>query len=128
MLAATSASACGGSSSSWSKRAVNSPWHIASAAFDAALAARDNAAAVGAVLELDDAIRAWATDPTQSDEMDRARALLRSMIVRLGDAAGRGLADPRAVVGPVVDVALAARAYEKALASGVGVQLPNLAG
>ena len=79
------------------------------AAFDAALAARDNAAAVGAVLELDDAIRAWATDPTQSDEMDRARALLRSMIVRLGDAAGRGLADPRAVVGPVVDVALAAR-------------------
>ena len=79
------------------------------AAFDAALAARDNAAAVAAVLELDDAIRAWATDPTQSDEMDRARALLRSMIVRLGDAAGRGLADPRAVVGPVVDVALAAR-------------------
>jgi cysteinyl-tRNA synthetase len=31
------------------------------------------------------------------------------MIVRLGDAAVGGLADPRTVLGPVVDVALAAR-------------------
>lgn len=79
------------------------------AAFDAALEARDNAAAVAAVLELDDAMHAWATDSLQSDEMDRARALLRSMIARLGDAAGRGLADPRAVVAPLVEVALATR-------------------
>lgn len=79
------------------------------AAFDAAMDARDNAAAVAAVLELDDAMRAWATDSLQSDEMDRARALLRSMIARLGDAAGRGLADPKAVVTPLVEVALAAR-------------------
>ncbi len=79
------------------------------AAFDAAMDARDNAAAVAAVLELDDAMRAWATDSLQSDEMDRARALLRSMIARLGEAAGRGLADPKAVVTPLVEVALAAR-------------------
>ena len=31
------------------------------------------------------------------------------MIVRLGDAAVGGLVDPRTVLGPVVDVALAAR-------------------
>jgi hypothetical protein len=79
------------------------------AEFDAALARRDAAAAATAALDLDEAIVGWSTDTLQSDETDRARALLRSMIVRLGDAAVGGLADPRAVLGPVVDVALAAR-------------------
>jgi hypothetical protein len=75
----------------------------------AALARRDAAAAATAALDLDEAIVGWSTDTLQSDETDRARALLRSMIVRLGDAAVGGLADPRTVLGPVVDVALAAR-------------------
>ena len=79
------------------------------AEFEAALARRDAAAAATAALDLDEAIVGWSTDTLQSDETDRARALLRSMIVRLGDAAVGGLADPRAVLGPVVDVALAAR-------------------
>jgi hypothetical protein len=79
------------------------------AEFDAALARRDAAAAATAALDLDEAIVGWSTDTLQSDETDRARALLRSMIVRLGDAAVGGLADPRTVLGPVVDVALAAR-------------------
>ncbi|MEZ5260883.1 MAG: hypothetical protein R2755_03695 [Acidimicrobiales bacterium] len=45
----------------------------------------------------------------QSDEMDRARAALRAMIVRLGETAVAGLADPRETLGPVVEAALALR-------------------
>lgn len=85
-----------------------------SAAFEVALAARDAVGAVTAVLELDDAITAWSSDTLQSDEMDRARALRRSMIVRLGDSAVRGLADPRAVVAPFVELALEVRTEVRA--------------
>lgn len=84
------------------------------ARFDDAIARRDPADAVAAVLELDDAMQAWSTDTLQSDEMDRARALQRSMIMRLGEAAGRGLNDPREVVRPFVDVALAVRTEVRA--------------
>jgi cysteinyl-tRNA synthetase len=62
------------------------------------------------VLELDDAIAAWAADTFQSDEMDHARVTLRSMIVRLADAARNGLRDPRRVLGPIVEAALVLRA------------------
>jgi cyanophycinase-like exopeptidase len=79
------------------------------ASFDAALAARDAPAAVSAVLELDSAIVEWSRDTLQGDDLDRARAALRSMIVRLGAAANEGVRDPRAVLGPVVEAALAAR-------------------
>jgi cysteinyl-tRNA synthetase len=51
----------------------------------------------------------WGRDTLQGDEMDRARASLRSMIVRLGAAAAGGVRDPRQVLGPVVEAALAAR-------------------
>jgi cyanophycinase-like exopeptidase len=82
----------------------------AGAAFDAAMVDGDADAALAAVLELDDAIAAWTTDTFQSDEMDRARARLRSMIVRLADAARNGLRDPRRVLGPIVEAALVLRA------------------
>jgi hypothetical protein len=82
--------------------------------FDEAIERRDPSDAVAAMLELDDAMQAWSTDTLQSDEMDRARSLLRSMVVRLGEAAGRGLVDPRDVVRPFVDVALAARTEVRA--------------
>ena len=84
------------------------------AAFDAALAQRDAPAAVSAVLDLDEAIVGWSTDTLQSDATTRARALLRSMIVRLGDAAVGGLTDPRSILGPVVDVALNVRTEVRA--------------
>lgn len=84
------------------------------AQFDEAIARRDPTGAVAAVLELDDAMQAWSTDTLQSDEMDRARSLLRSMIVRLGEAAGRGLVDPRDVARPFVEVALAVRTEVRA--------------
>jgi len=79
------------------------------AVFEAALAARDADAAVGAVLELDAAIVGWSRDTLQGDEMSRARTALRSMIVRLGAAASGGVRDPREVLAPVVEAALAAR-------------------
>jgi len=84
------------------------------AEFDAAMEQRDASAAVAAALALDDAMTAWATDSLQSDEMDRARALLRSMVVRLGEASTRGLADPRELLAPVVQVALAVRTEVRA--------------
>ena len=79
------------------------------AAFDQALTARDADGAVAAILQLESAIVEWSRDTLQSDEVDRARAALRSMIVRLGAAATQGLRDIRDVVGPVVEAALAAR-------------------
>ena len=84
------------------------------AAFDDALTRRDAAAAVSAVLDLDDAIVGWSSDTLQSDATTRARALLRSMIVRLGDVAVGGLTDPRSILGPVIDVALNARTEVRA--------------
>jgi len=83
-------------------------------AFNDSLAKRDAPGAARAALELDAAIHAWSADTLQSDEADRARMTLRSMIVKLGDAAQGGLADPRSVVGPYMDVLLALRATVRA--------------
>lgn len=85
-----------------------------SAVFDDAMAQRDASLAVSALLDLDEAIVGWSTDTLQSDATTRARALLRSMIVRLGEAAISGLADPRSILGPVIDVALLARTEVRA--------------
>ena len=78
-------------------------------AFDAAVEARDAEGAVGAVLDLEQALVDWSADTLQSDERDRARAALRRMVVRLGELAEGGVRDPRDVVGPYVEVVLAAR-------------------
>ncbi|MEL6890065.1 MAG: hypothetical protein AAFP84_00595 [Actinomycetota bacterium] len=77
--------------------------------FARAIEARDSHGAVTAVLTLVATIDEWSADTLQSDEMDQARRALRSMIVKLGDAATSGLRDERAVLGPVVEAALAAR-------------------
>lgn len=77
--------------------------------FDTALAARDGRGAVKAVLALDDLLAEWSRDTLQSDHLDRGRAALRAMVVRLGEAAVEGLRDPREVVGPFVDAILDAR-------------------
>jgi hypothetical protein len=72
------------------------------AEFDAALAADDGPGAVRAVLALEEELVAWSRDTLQSDEADRGRAALRSMIVRLGQ--------PMRPVGPFVEALLAQRA------------------
>lgn len=74
--------------------------------FHAALAARDVAGAVAAVLELDDLLEAWRADTLSSDEPDRVRSTLRSMVVRLGEMAVVGARDPRELLQPVVQVIL----------------------
>lgn len=83
-------------------------------AFDAAVAGRDVDGAVRATLELDDTIRAWASDTLGSDVGDRARAALRRMIVRLGELARTGARDPRTVVGPYVEALLVERSAARA--------------
>ena len=76
---------------------------------DAALAARDVDGAVGAVLAIDTQMHDWAADTLDSDEQDRARETLRRYVVRLGDLARNGAADPRDLIAPVVDRMLALR-------------------
>ncbi|MEY3093265.1 MAG: hypothetical protein RIU67_2048 [Actinomycetota bacterium] len=86
----------------------------AEADFDAALADGDSARAVRAALDLETSIRNWSADTLQSDAMDRAHAALRSMIVRLGDAAVKGLADPRDAIAPVMSVLIELRGAVRA--------------
>ncbi|MFZ2033950.1 MAG: hypothetical protein WAW53_09355 [Candidatus Dormiibacterota bacterium] len=80
-----------------------------SGAADQALASRDVDGAVGAVLAIDSQIHEWSADTLDSDEQDRARETLRRYVVRLGDLARNGVADPRDQIGPVVDRILSLR-------------------
>jgi len=81
--------------------------------FDEAMANANADQALGAVLALEEAITAWSADTLQSDEADRARSTLRSMITRLGDAAEKGLGDPTLVRAPLVEALLEIRALAK---------------
>jgi hypothetical protein len=77
--------------------------------FEAAIVARRAADAAEAVLTLDRSILEWSADTLQTDEPDRARAVLYSLIHRLGEAAADGLRDPRERLAPVVDGLIALR-------------------
>lgn len=84
------------------------------AAFEAALAARDLDEAVRSVLSLEDELISWSRDTLQSDELDRGRAALRGMVVRLGQIAQVGARDAADVLGPFVDALLAQREAARA--------------
>jgi hypothetical protein len=79
------------------------------AAFETARGAADVDGMLAAVLRLDELVVTWLHDTLDSDDMDRARSELRGMLVRLGELARTGARDPRSVVGPYVDMALALR-------------------
>ena len=79
----------------------------ADAAFRAALAGADADRAVAAILGLDQVVEDWAADP--SDERDYARSVLRGMVLALGERSRAGLADPRDVLGPYVEMLLTLR-------------------
>jgi hypothetical protein len=79
-------------------------------AFEAALATRRASDAAAAILDLDRTIMEWAADSLQSDAPDRARAVLHSLVHRLGEAAEAGLRDPRELLGPLVEGLIALRA------------------
>ena len=78
--------------------------------FEEALARKDVDGCVGAIIDLEQAIHDWATDMLQSDEADKARRALRSMVVRLGELAQVGAQDPRESIAPLVDAMLRLRA------------------
>jgi cyanophycinase-like exopeptidase len=78
-------------------------------AFEAALARRDVDGCVAAVLGLEEALAAWQADTLQSDDADEARRVLRALVVRLGELAEQGAADPAEAVAPFVEALLAVR-------------------
>ena len=90
-------------------------------AFEAAIAGRKAPEAAEAILNLDRAIAEWAADTLQTDDPDRARAVLHSLVQRLGEAAAGGLRDPRELLAPLVESLItlrgelrAAKAFELA--------------
>jgi cyanophycinase-like exopeptidase len=83
-------------------------------AFATAVAERNVESAVRAILELDDELQAWSRDTLQSDELDRGRAALRSMVVRLGEVAEVGAREPREVIGPFVEAVVGMRSDARA--------------
>ena len=69
-------------------------------AFVAALAARKAGRPRRRSSTLDRTILDWSADTLQTDEPDRARAVLHSLVHRLGEAASVGLRDPKEVLAP----------------------------
>ena len=83
------------------------------AEFEQAAGAQDVAAAVQAALDLEAELQSWAADTLDSDHAERGRALLRSMVVKLGELA-QGARNTREVIGPFVEALLSVRATARA--------------
>jgi hypothetical protein len=71
---------------------------------------RDADAMVGVILELETAISQWEADTDEDQGTEQARALMRSLVSRLGRAARDGLADPKERLRPAIEPLLALRA------------------
>lgn len=82
--------------------------------FDSAMETGDAPRATRAVLELEADIKQWSADTLTGTDGDFARDTLRGMILKLGEAAGSGLADPRHVVSPYVEAILEIRRVVRA--------------
>jgi cyanophycinase-like exopeptidase len=78
--------------------------------FDAAAARRDAPAMIEVILGLETVIAEWDADTDEDQGTGQGRAVLHSLITRLGQAAQAGLADPRDLLRPVVEPLLALRA------------------
>lgn len=76
--------------------------------FAAAVADRDAETMARCVLELEACVHDWSGDTEEDDGAQQARAVLRTLIVRMGRACADGLADPverlRPLVDPLVDL------------------------
>jgi hypothetical protein len=71
---------------------------------------RDPARLAEVILELEAAIKQWGTDTEEDQGTDQARAVLRTLIGRLGQAAQAGLADRlRPAVQPLISLRAALR-------------------
>jgi hypothetical protein len=84
------------------------------AVFAAAYDARDVDGCVAAILDLEQVVVDWSADTDISDDAEHARTVLRRMVLRLGELAGTGAADPRTTVGPFVETLLELRAIARA--------------
>lgn len=82
--------------------------------FEKALVAGDAREATAVVLEVEAVLAAWAGDMTQSDHLERGRSALRTLLVRLGQAAENGVRDPREAIAPYVEALLQARERARA--------------
>jgi hypothetical protein len=82
--------------------------------FAAAIDGRDVETAVRTILCLDSELVAWSRDTLESDEVDRARDILHSMVLALGRLADVGARDPAEVLGPFVQLLLEQRAKARA--------------
>jgi cyanophycinase-like exopeptidase len=91
---------------------------IAAADFEAAVASRSSADATAAVLRLDASLAEWGRDQTSTPErfaaMQSGTTLRQTLIVRLGEFASTGLADPREARQALVDLILTLRASARA--------------
>jgi cyanophycinase-like exopeptidase len=76
------------------------------AAFERALADDDAIGAADAVLAIERTIHEWAADTQQSDEVGRARDLMRRLVVKLARVAQQGLHDHRRLVATPVETLL----------------------
>ena len=90
-------------------RALNDVTTDAEGRFDAATKHRDSATMVAAILDLEAAIEAWSTDTDENDDSDRARAVLRGLVTRLGRAADQGLTGPADRMRPALEPLVALR-------------------
>ncbi len=77
--------------------------------FDTGLRGGDVAAAVAAILELEQAIVDWSADTEEEDGTEQPRGVLRQMVMRLGEVAESGARDPAEQIAPLVDVVLELR-------------------
>jgi cyanophycinase-like exopeptidase len=73
------------------------------ARFGRALDEKDVDGCVACVLDLEQTLLDWSADTLTSDEGDRARGHLRTMMLRLGELATDGTRDTREIVQPFVD-------------------------
>ncbi|MDQ2961510.1 MAG: hypothetical protein M3R48_10745, partial [Candidatus Dormibacteraeota bacterium] len=74
-----------------------------------ALSSRDPDGVAAAILAMESAVHEWSSDTLQSDEPDRARAVLRELVVNLAELARAGTVTPSQHVAPFVEAMLSLR-------------------
>ncbi|GAA2487515.1 hypothetical protein [Winogradskya humida] len=77
--------------------------------FDQALRRRDASGMVRCILDLESTVHAWSSDTEEDDGAGQARAVLRALVVRLGEVAATGVIDPADRFRPLVQPLLAIR-------------------
>lgn len=77
--------------------------------FDRAIERSDTDAAVATLLELDTELMKSGTEGDDRDTLEKARSIYRGMLVRMAEAAKRGLTSPHEPVAPLVELALRLR-------------------